>query len=374
MKTQTADTSWRATLESQPGSETTAESKPTAIELLPLYYKVLIINALVILLGAVIGTFSAWMLSGVIRFQPSTHFLLIGTTITTVAVINVMLLRYAFQPLNALKLVVREVRSGDTTARADAASYHDPDFAEFGLALNSMLGEIQANAATIEADKNRIRALTGKVISAQEQERKRIARELHDDTGQLLTALILRTERLSRMEGCSGDVQEQLLQLKSQAEQTLTEVRRIMLELRPAILDDLGLIPAVRWYLHERVEREGIAAKLEANDLEDDRLDPEIETAVFRIIQESLTNIIKYAKANQAAVTIEREGNLLTVRIKDDGKGFDTKEATERAAGTGSLGLFGMEERAALLGGRLEITSGDSGTIVQATIPLGATE
>lgn len=147
-----------------------------------------------------------------------------------------------------------------------------------------------------------------------------------------------------------------------------------MLELRPAILDDLGLIPAVRWYLHERVEREGIAAKLEANDLEDDRLDPEIETAVFRIIQESLTNIIKYAKANQAAVTIEREGNLLTVRIKDDGKGFDTKEATERAAGTGSLGLFGMEERAALLGGRLEITSGDSGTIVQATIPLGATE
>ncbi|MCC6484973.1 MAG: sensor histidine kinase [Armatimonadetes bacterium] len=344
--------------------------KLSSLTRLPLYYRVLIINLAVVVLGGVIGSFGAWLLSYVLSFSTVTHFMLIGGTIAIVAAVNLVLLRYAFAPLNALKILVRDVRAGDLRARADATSYHDPDFAEFGQALNAMLEALEQKSETIEADKNRIRALTARVIGAQEEERKRVARELHDDTGQLLTALILRIDRLIQEEDCSEHASGQLLQLKEQAQSTLKELRRVMLELRPAVLDDLGLVPAVRWYLNERVEHEGIRTELDEDGLEEERLSSDLEITVFRIIQESLTNIVKHAKASHVRVSLRRNGGVLNVLIEDNGCGFDTARVADRAAAESHLGIFGMEERAALVNGELNIRSSNTGTLVQAAIPF----
>lgn len=365
----TTSTSWTSAGSSAVGEERRGAKHPPLASL-PLYYRVLLINCMVILLGGVVGSFGAWLLSHVLSFSTVTHFVLIGGTIAIVAAVNLVLLRFAFAPLNGLKTLVKDVRAGNLCARADAASYGDPDFAEFGQAMNDMLEELEQNSRIIEADKNRIRALTARVIRAQEEERKRIARELHDDTGQLLTALILRIDRLSRTEGCPPEAAAQLTQLKDQAQNTLTELRRVMLELRPSILDDLGLVPAVRWYLHERVEREGIRTALREDGLEEERLDADTETTAFRIVQESLTNIIKHAQASSVEVSLNRRDGMLKVQVADDGRGFDTARMAEEATTESHLGIFGMEERAMLVGGELKIQSSMAGTVVQADIPL----
>jgi len=213
------------------------------------------------------------------------------------------------------------------------------------------------------------RRLLEKLISAQEDERRRIARELHDEAGQALTALIL---NLEMAEQSSRSVEpQQLARLRGIAEDTLAELRRLIYDLRPSILDDLGLAAAVRWYVKENIEPQGLQVMMTITGA-DDRLPTYVETAVFRIVQEALTNILKHARARHAAIEVAITPQHVSLVITDDGRGFDLSAVTTRIEG--GMGLLGMRERAELLGGTLRLKSGEGGgTRVEAMIPAGVT-
>ncbi|MEX0766374.1 MAG: GAF domain-containing sensor histidine kinase [bacterium] len=210
--------------------------------------------------------------------------------------------------------------------------------------------------------------LLEKLISAHEDERRRIARELHDDAGQALTALILNLEVAEQSKIPLPP--KQLARLRGIAEDTLAELRRMIYDLRPSILDDLGLVAAIRWYAKETIEPQGVQVAMQLNGMEE-RLPSYIETAIFRIAQEALTNILKHAGATHASVDVAHRDGRVEMVITDDGRGFDLSAVTTNREG--GMGLLGMRERAAILGGTLVIRSTPGGgTRLEATIPVGA--
>lgn len=208
-----------------------------------------------------------------------------------------------------------------------------------------------------------LQTLSRQTLAAQEDERMRIARELHDDLGQLLTAakMTLTSESQARNEGAVALVNE-----------AIERVRSLALELRPAVLDDLGLVPAVRWYLRQQAERADFEATLDAPpDLA--RMPREVETACYRIIQEAVTNTARHADPSRVRVGIRRENGALVITVADDGRGFDVPTVRARARREDRLGIVGMSERAALVGGELEIDSAPGrGTLVTVRFPIEA--
>ncbi len=217
--------------------------------------------------------------------------------------------------------------------------------------------------------------LLKKVIGAQEEERRRIARELHDETSQALTALVvgMDTATLGR-ETDSAKLEKNLANLKQLAVRTLEGVHGLILDLRPSILDDLGLVASLQWYAENRLEPTGVSFQLEVSG-DDRRLPAEVETALFRIGQEALFNVAKHARASNVVLSVEFEQNAVAVEVEDDGEGFDPAIAEEPPAGPVGWGILGMRERTSLLGGTLEIISHPgAGTRVRATIPLEAEE
>ena len=241
------------------------------------------------------------------------------------------------------------------------------------LATLSAIGDqigLAAERARLYEELREKEALRGKLleklISAQEDERRRIARELHDQAGQALTALILNLEMAEQAE--QGIEPERLARLRGIAEGTLAELRRMIYDLRPTILDDLGLAAAVRWYVKENVEPQGLHVTMSITGA-DERLPHHIETAVFRIVQEALTNILKHAQAHRAGIEIAVTPQDVRAAITDDGRGFDLSHVTTRREG--GMGLLGMRERAELLGGTLRMESREGGgTRVEAVIPV----
>jgi PAS domain S-box-containing protein len=212
--------------------------------------------------------------------------------------------------------------------------------------------------------------LLARVIRAQEDERQRMARELHDGIGQSLNALVFGLNAVSTAVERTPDVAPNLLQrLKVSTSDTVKELQSIIYDLRPSLLDDLGLIEALRWYARDRLESRHIQVTLHVPD-EDLRLPPEIETALFRIGQEAITNIGKHAQANQVAISLWRGEGQVYMEIMDDGIGFVAGSAVGEN-GRNRWGLIGIQERAALLGGKLSIqTEPNQGTQLTVTLPL----
>ena|SRR2546428_5391603 len=201
--------------------------------------------------------------------------------------------------------------------------------------------------------------LAHRLLEAQEGERRSIARELHDDFGQVLTAI-----RLSLQGGAHAAESIQLV------DDAIQRMRDLALDLRPAILDDLGLEAALRWYVAREAGRAGLAFRLDISSI-GTRLAPALETACFRLVQEALTNVVRHGHAEEVEVKLEASEGEVRVSISDDGKGFDVRAARRRAVAGGSQGLLIMEERASLAGGKLEIRSGRAtGTTVAARIPI----
>lgn len=217
-------------------------------------------------------------------------------------------------------------------------------------------------------DKEAMRGeLLEKLITAYEDERRRIARGLHDEAGQALTALIVNLE-LAEQAHKPVDPQN-LARLRGIAEQTLAEVRRIIAALRPTILDDLGLAAAIRWYAKELVEPQGLQVSMQLSGL-DSRLPPHVETAVFRIVQEAITNVLRHAGARQALVETTVADGRVRVTVADDGRGFEVTSVPRSREGRG-LGLLGMRERAEALGGTLRVSSQPGhGTRIEIVIPV----
>jgi signal transduction histidine kinase len=206
--------------------------------------------------------------------------------------------------------------------------------------------------------------LVRQLITAQEDERRRIARELHDETGQALTALVVNLDFLVRHPVDETTQRKRLEGVRDMAETTLAEVRRVIHEMRPSVLDDLGLEAAIRW-LVKKYEPSGLNASVDVKGLEG-RLPGHIETTVFRMVQEACTNTVKHANAKSLQVRVIRQGDRIAVDVVDDGQGM--AKPTGRSAG---IGLAGLRERVALAGGTLTIASEPGqGTRLHAELPV----
>jgi signal transduction histidine kinase len=272
------------------------------------------------------------------------------------------------RPIRRLRDSAHAVQAGDLTHRVPV-DRHD-EIGELAAAFNAMTAELDRSRTEL-AEKEEVRArLLGQVITAQEDERKRIARELHDETSQALTSLMVGLKVLEQRPDLS-DGKETLADLRALAAKTLDAVHDLSLQLRPSVLDDLGLVPAMERLGTEFARTYGVPVAFETNLRGGHRLPPTVETALYRIGQESLTNVARHAGARSASLILERREGVVTLILEDDGRGFDV---ASRLAGTGdsrSLGIFGMRERATLLGGTLTIESTPgAGTTIFVEIPL----
>ena len=221
----------------------------------------------------------------------------------------------------------------------------------------------------LEVSHERLRALSRRLFEVQEEERKRLARDLHDDVGQALTALKIQLESIARPGG-ELTARSRIEDIVDTVQHTLERVRQLSLSLRPPQLDDLGLVPALRSHLDRQARVAGLHAHFEAEDAPQE-LAPDAETACFRVAQEAINNVLRHARARNIWVRLFTAGGRLAISVRDDGRGFDLDAVRARAANGASLGLVGMEERMALAGGSFELRSQPGqGTVLLATFPI----
>ncbi|WP_420126411.1 ATP-binding protein [Longimicrobium sp.] len=329
----------------------------------PLFYKILLANAALVLVGTILGSF---VTADYVRRHPAASTLdlvgvMAGAGIVVTVLVNALILRLALHPLDALERTAARVRRGDLDARVPLSPLADRELDRLTRTFNGMLDSAAAN-------RERLREVAATALNAAEEERKRIARELHDETAQLLAALLIRirvVKNASDSEAVAGPLED----MRREIGHALDGVRRFARGLRPPALDELGLIPAIESHVRSTREITEIHLSLDAEEGPDGDLPPEASLAVYRIVQEALSNVLRHSAANRAAVRVVREPDRLVVTVEDDGRGFNVPEV--RAAGRG-LGLFGMGERAAYLGGHVDVQSAPgTGTRVRAEIPLG---
>lgn len=216
-------------------------------------------------------------------------------------------------------------------------------------------------------------ALLRRLETAQEEERRRIARELHDSLGQYLAAMALGLKVAETQAGPDSPAAARLKQLAGLTQQVGRETHRLALELRPTALDDAGLPAALRNYVEAWAERSGIPAEFTSTGPDRKRFPPEAETTIYRAAQEALTNVLKHAEASRVSVVLRQENETLTLIVEDNGKGFDSDTAIGTPRAVGGLGLVGMRERVALVGGTLDIESqATDGTTLYVRVPVSA--
>jgi signal transduction histidine kinase len=227
---------------------------------------------------------------------------------------------------------------------------------------------LRSQLATNAETSQDLQRLSAQLMSAQEEERRAIARELHDEVGQVLTAVKVELMLAQRQIESSGGPVDRLVTARAVAEDALHTVRNLSHLLHPAVLDDLGLPSAVHGYLKEVADRHGVQIEL-LQDGMTERLSQQVETAAYRVVQEALTNVVKHAQATECRVYLQRLVNTVLVTIEDDGVGFDAA-ATLQAGARAGLGLVGIRERAALVGGTLRLESGPlKGTRLTVELP-----
>jgi signal transduction histidine kinase len=235
-----------------------------------------------------------------------------------------------------------------------------------------ILRDVTARVAADEAlarSRDEIRNLSLAATNAREEEKRRISRELHDELGQALTALRMDVDGLMAVAGANPALDEKLTAMRELLDATVAAARRISRDLRPMMLDDLGLTSAAEWLVQSFTSRSGIPCELEVDPEHDlDVADP-YATALFRVLQESLTNVAKHSGATQVGVSFARIGDDAVVSVRDNGRGIDPASAKK----PGSFGLTGLRERAYLLGGTLRIDSAPGkGTLIEFRVPVSA--
>ena len=235
-------------------------------------------------------------------------------------------------------------------------------------AANGMLVVVvvlTAVADRLQKQQGLLRMFSRQLVEVQEIERRHLARELHDEIGQALTAAKINVELAT--EGSPGAALGRLRETTAILDRLLGQVRQICLDLRPLMLDDLGLVPALRSLLDQQGRRASVAVRFSTENIPEN-LDPEIQTTCFRIAQEAITNALRHAGATQIDVDLRCENGKLRLLIRDNGIGFDVESAQAQTVG---LGLFGIKERAALVGGRVKIVSSPKkGTTIEVFLPL----
>lgn len=272
------------------------------------------------------------------------------------------------RPILQLAGAAQAVERGDYDQYV--ARWANDEIGELTNAFNAMVAALaRAQGERAERDQLRLQYVSG-VISAQEDERRRIARELHDSTSQTLTSLVIGLRQLEEISN-TPETRQRIDELRVIAAQTLDDVHGLALQLRPSVLDDHGLPAAIQRHVSDCRRRYQLNIDVAITGLDDERLKPEVETALYRITQEALTNIIRHAQAETASILVERHNRTVRAVIEDDGIGFDIAPTDPL---DGHLGLYGIRERAELLGGKLTIESERGrGTSLYIEIPVGGT-
>lgn len=331
---------------------------------LSLFEKVILVNSFMLVGEALAGL---WITSHNLEshhYLIDTSFIILATLLTLLT--NIFLLRISFRPLFGLLSTIRAISAGSTYARALLSS-SDSEINELAQSFNTMLDRLEEVR----------REQTALILQAQEDERRRIALELHDETGQNLTALLVHTELLhqrfqilpqaTRAEDTHKYIEDGLLQLTKLTQDTLENIRVLAQQLRPSVLDDLGLLAAFRWLVADSAERLQITVDLHVEGIKDGvhTLPPDYETVLFRIAQESLTNVARHAQTHAATLTLRQDASQIYLQIQDQGCGCNPEQLRK------GMGIFGMRERATLPGGTLTVdTYPGQGTTVRAVLPL----
>jgi len=275
------------------------------------------------------------------------------------AMLGILLARFITAPVGHLVSAAQAIAAGNLDARAEVRT--GDEIGGLAASFNEMAQELKA--------KDQLRAtLLNKVISAQEEERKRISRELHDETGQALTSLIV-SMRVLANKAADEKQRELLLSAREVAAGILLDIRNMAVELRPTALDDLGLTAAVRKYVANFQERFGIRIGFQV-DSGINELAGDLSVTLYRIVQESLANAARHSGASAIDISLEMQPGQVLLRIADNGQGMPDGEL-ERAARANRLGIYGMRERVELYGGEFQLESQvGAGTTILVTIPL----
>ncbi|HXM24351.1 MAG TPA: response regulator [Terriglobales bacterium] len=227
--------------------------------------------------------------------------------------------------------------------------------------------ELYRKTRELERLNGELRRISRRLMKMQDEEHRRIARELHDGLGQELAAVKMTLAQIPRYK--SVDRKDQAANEASEmATRAIQQVRSMSHLLHPPLLDEVGLLSAVRWYLDGLTERSGIVTSLEVQPADFPRLTPDLETAIFRVIQEALTNVFRHSQANKAWITLSQQEDQVMVKVGDDGRGVN-REIEEMRPGSLGIGLAGMRERAKEFGGNLRVTNANPGTLVEIVIP-----
>ena len=330
---------------------------------IPLGYKVLLANAVVVTLMTVAGTVIAarYTTSISIYFRYGLTAFLVVTGLAISGVVNFFVLKIALTPLDRLQAALDDARGGKTNVQIGAGAISDKQFDRLAATLNDILNAREENG-------QQLHHLSQEILQAQEEERQRLARELHDEAAQTLTSLLVYLKLLEKSQ--DPDEAQRIQNLRKLTAHALEEVRQVALELRPKILDDWGLEAALGWRVDELSKACSIRANLQVIGMRN-RLPRDLELTFYRVAQEAINNIARHSHARHAQIALKREEHYLTLEIKDDGVGFNT--TVIQAGRLQELGLLGMRERMALVGGEFVIESEPGkGTRLVARAPLAS--
>jgi len=247
---------------------------------------------------------------------------------------------------------------------ARAPRWTDDEIGELSNAFNQMVSELEASQESVIAKEQARTRLLSRLINAQEEERKRIARELHDGVGQTLTSILVHIKALEQSQ--DPVIQARMTELGQLVDETLAGVRMLSRDLRPSALDDLGLEAALERYAAE-FSKHYPELEVDLHYALPHRLPANVETSLYRIIQEAMTNAARHSHASMLSVVVTERAGAVHAIIEDNGRGFDA-ESTFRSGG--SVGLHSMQERSELLNGKVEVESSEGGTTIYVEIPL----
>lgn len=277
---------------------------------------------------------------------------------------NYLTIRISLAALKDLQQTIDEVSLEHPVLPEEIVLETDPDLQPLAQSINDML-------TRLERSRRELRALSERATHAQEEERRRIARNLHDETSQALSSLIISLEQMENsLPAESAHLRPRLRKAHELADRTLEDLRNIIYDLRPTMLDDLGLVSAIRWYARSTLEESGILVEFDLPD-QPVGLPEHLETELFRIAQEGINNILRHSQASQVLVRLQREERYVCLELEDNGRGFDVADTADTALLNKRLGLLGIQERAALLGGEIQVQSTPgAGTRLQVLAPL----
>ncbi len=324
--------------------------------------RIAIANAAIIVIGAISGTL---VLRRLVAVQASelVFAAAIGLNVAGMLLATYGVTRLALRPLSQLRRAAGIIPADQSLAWQFHPANPDPDTCLLAQSIESIITQL-------DSSNRRLRALSSRTITVQEEERKRIARWLHDDTGQALIALLLSLQRLeSSLPDGETEARHSIAAARQVASDTLAGLRKIIQGLRPAILDDLGLGPAIRWYAHTSLEEAGIQVK---TSIPEERLvlPAELAITLFRIAQEMMNNILYHSVAKTASISLQHTASEIYLRIEDDGCGFQYSGSPEEAMRRNHWGLIGIQERVERIGGSFHLTSEPGqGTLVEVCAP-----